>query len=31
LILNTGRGAEGQWEAPAVPELWQAIGMLKVF
>ena len=30
-ILNTGRGAEGQWEAPAVLELWQAIGMLKVF
>ncbi|MEA5580614.1 DUF1818 family protein [Nodularia harveyana UHCC-0300] len=31
LILNTGRGVEGQWEAAAVPELLQAAGMLKVF
>jgi Domain of unknown function (DUF1818) len=30
-ILNTGRGAEGKWEASAIPELLQAIGMLKVF
>jgi hypothetical protein len=30
-ILNTGRGAEGQWEVSAVSELLQAIGMLKVF
>ncbi|MDB9375301.1 DUF1818 family protein [Nodularia sphaerocarpa] len=31
LILNTGRGVEGKWEAAAVPELLQASGMLKVF
>lgn len=30
-ILNTGRGAEGKWEASAVSGLLQAIGMLKVF
>ncbi len=30
-ILNTGRGTEGKWEASVVPELLQAIGMLKVF
>ncbi|MFM5888576.1 MAG: DUF1818 family protein [Dolichospermum sp.] len=31
LILNTGRGAEGKWEAAAVSGLLQAIGTLKVF
>jgi Domain of unknown function (DUF1818) len=30
-ILNTGRCAEGKWEAPAVPGLLQAASMLKVF
>ncbi|WP_341526381.1 DUF1818 family protein [Nostoc sp. UHCC 0302] len=31
LILNTGRCAEGTWNAAAVPSLLQAVGMLKVF
>ncbi len=31
LILNTGRCAEGKWDASAVPGLLQAGGMLKVF
>lgn len=31
LILNTGRGAEGQWNASAVGDLLQATRMLKVF
>ncbi|EAW46758.1 DUF1818 family protein [Nodularia spumigena CS-584] len=31
LILNTGRGVEGKWDAAAVPGLLQASGMLKVF
>ena len=31
LILNTGRCAEGNWAADAVPDLVQAAGMLKVF
>jgi hypothetical protein len=30
-ILNTGRGFEGEWDSAAVPELLQAIAMLKVF
>jgi hypothetical protein len=30
-ILNTGRGVEGEWDSTAVPELLQAIAMLKVF
>jgi Domain of unknown function (DUF1818) len=30
-ILNTGRCAEGQWNASAVPGLLQATGILKVF
>lgn len=30
-ILNTGRCAEGKWNASAVPSLLQATGMLKVF
>jgi Domain of unknown function (DUF1818) len=30
-ILNTGRCAEGEWNADAVPGLVQATGMLKVF
>ncbi|MEA5616746.1 DUF1818 family protein [Cronbergia sp. UHCC 0137] len=31
LILNTGRCAEGWWNAEAVPGLLEAIAMLKVF
>ncbi|MBE9207765.1 DUF1818 family protein [Nostoc sp. LEGE 06077] len=30
-ILNTGRCAEGRWNASAIPGLLQAAGMLKVF
>ncbi|BBD61255.1 hypothetical protein NIES2109_40830 [Nostoc sp. HK-01] len=30
-ILNTGRCAEGKWNASAIPGLLQAAGMLKVF
>ncbi len=30
-ILNSGRCAEGKWNADAVPGLLQAAGMLKVF
>jgi hypothetical protein len=30
-ILNSGRCAEGKWQASAVPGLLQATGMLKVF
>jgi hypothetical protein len=30
-ILNTGRGAEGQWSTQATPELIQATATLKVF
>ena len=30
-ILNSGRCAEGEWDASAVPGLQQAAGMLKVF
>ncbi|HLO83969.1 MAG TPA: DUF1818 family protein [Nostocaceae cyanobacterium] len=30
-ILNTGRGAEGKWQAAATLELVQAAAMLKVF
>ncbi|ABA21635.1 conserved hypothetical protein [Trichormus variabilis ATCC 29413] len=30
-ILNTGRCAEGKWNASAVPSLLQAAAMLKVF
>jgi hypothetical protein len=30
-ILNTGRCAEGKWDAEALPELLQAAAMLKVF
>ncbi|MBO3459189.1 DUF1818 family protein [Aetokthonos hydrillicola Thurmond2011] len=30
-ILNTKRGAEGKWDASAVPELLQAAGSLEVF
>ncbi|WP_066377947.1 DUF1818 family protein [Anabaena sp. CA = ATCC 33047] len=30
-ILNSGRCAEGKWQASAVPGLLQAAGMLKVF
>ncbi|GAA6620153.1 DUF1818 family protein [Scytonema sp. NUACC26] len=31
LILNTGRGVEGKWEASSVPGLLQATRMLEVF
>lgn len=31
LILNQGRGCEGNWSKEAVPELVQAAQMLKVF
>ena len=31
LILNTGRRGEGTWTAAAVPELLQAIQVIKVF
>lgn len=31
LIVLTGRGAEGSWAAQSVPELIQAVQMLKVF
>ncbi|MBD2436458.1 DUF1818 family protein [Nostoc sp. FACHB-110] len=30
-ILNTGRGVEGKWNAPALPGLLQAAETLKVF
>ncbi|MBD2493792.1 DUF1818 family protein [Nostoc sp. FACHB-280] len=30
-ILNTGRCAEGKWNASAIPGLLQAAGMLQVF
>ncbi|MBN3881334.1 MULTISPECIES: DUF1818 family protein [unclassified Nostoc] len=30
-ILSTGRCVEGKWNAPAVPDLLQASGMLQVF
>jgi Domain of unknown function (DUF1818) len=31
LLLLTGRGAEGTWSEMAVPELIQAVQMLKIF
>ncbi|HEY9644645.1 MAG TPA: DUF1818 family protein [Coleofasciculaceae cyanobacterium] len=31
LILLTGRGAEGAWSETAVPELIEAVQMLKIF
>lgn len=30
-ILNTGRCVEGEWHSEAVPQLLQAVSMLKVF